>query len=234
MNCPKCGGLIGASGGPHKCAYIMKVESGSYGISGGIVATVVEGRPDAAEGRRVDSQPPSGGRAFSRTDGKGDFDVELSGDLDRGLANELHVLRTLVAALIANERTAVLADGSRDDRGEDGVLVVGGVRVAVQIVSLPVEPTIWKDLASKGNVEVSGTIDDAVAMIRRALEHKRGKASGTILALDAAHFAAFIGPALSHAYCERHGSPEDEFGLAEVWLVGPTSRSTCRLNSQKA
>jgi hypothetical protein len=33
-------------------------------------------------------------------------------------------------------------------------------------------------------------------MIREALEHKEGKAVGTILVLDAAHFGASIGPSL--------------------------------------
>lgn len=234
MNCPKCGGPIGASADSHKCAYIMNLESGSYGIRGGIVGTVVEGRPDAVEGRRVDSRPPSGGRAFSQTDGEGGFNVKLSGVLDKGLANERQVLQTFVDALLASGRSAVLTAGGRDDRGEDGLLVLDGVRLVVQIVSVPVEPTIWRDLTAKGGFEMSGTIDDAVAMIRRALEHKKGKATGTILVLDAAHFAAFVGPSLIHAYCDRHGDPEHEFALAEAWLVGPTSRSTFRLTSPKA
>ena len=121
MNCPKCGKPIETSGGTHKCVYTMNAGSGSYGISGGIVGTVVEGRPDASEGRRVDSRPPSGGRAFSKTDDKGGFTVELSGVLDKGRAN---------------------------DRGEDGLLVLDGVRMRVQIVSVPADSTLWRDLST--------------------------------------------------------------------------------------
>ena len=233
MNCPKCGKPIEASGETHKCAYVMKLQSGVYGISGGVVGTVVEGRPDTTEGRRVDSRPPSGGRAFSRTDEKGSFAVELSGVLDKGRANERQVLQVLVEALSADGRTATLVSGSQDNRGEDGLLMIDGVSVAVQIVSVPVEPTVWKELSAKGGLEASGTIDDAAAMIRRALEHKRGKATDTILVLDATHFGAFVGPRLVQAYCERHGDPEQEFALTEVWLVGPTSRSAFRLASQE-
>jgi hypothetical protein len=61
---------------------------------------------------------------------------------------------------------------------------------------VPVKPAVWKTLAARGNLEAIGTIDDAVTMIREALEHKEGKAVGTILVLDAAHFGASIGPSL--------------------------------------
>lgn len=233
MNCPKCGNPIEPSGETHKCHYVMTLESGVYGIRGGVVGTVVEGRPETTEGRRVDSRPPSGGRAFSRTDEKGNFTVELSVPLERGRANERQALQILVEALSASGRAATLVTGSQDDRGEDGRLMIDGVSVAVQIVSVPVDPMPWKELSAKGGLKASGTMDDAVAMIRQGLEHKRGKATGTILVLDATHFGAFIGPRLVQAYCERYGDPEQEFAIAEVWLVGPTSRSAFRLAAQK-
>jgi hypothetical protein len=47
--------------------------------------------------------------------------------------------------------------------------------------------------------------------------------------LDAAHVGAIVGPSLVEQYHEAYGDPEEEFSLAEAWIVGPTTRSTIRL-----
>lgn len=228
MNCLKCGRPIESSGSIHRCAYVLNAEAGSITITGQPVGMIVEGRPDAPEGRRVESRPASGGSSLSRTNGDGGFRVELSGALDKGRANERHALEILVEALRASGRDASLT-GGRDERGEDGVVLLEGTRYVVQVVSVPANPAVWKTLSGSGRVEATGTIDDAVAMIREALEHKRDRAHGTILVLDAAHFGASIGPSLVQAYLSRYRDPRREFSLAEVWLVGPTPRSAFRL-----
>ncbi len=233
MDCPKCAKPIESSDGAHRCAYVLDAEPGSYAITGQPVGSVVEGRPDNPEGRRVDSRPASGGRAYSRTDEEGGFVVELSGVLDKGRANERHALEILVQAFRQTGRDASLATGGQDERGEDGVLMLDGRRFGVQVVSVPVDPNVWKTLSARGHLKANGTIDEAVSMIRGALEHKRGKAIGTILVLDAAHFGAPIGPLLVQAYRAHHGDPEREFSLVEAWLVGPTSRSAFRLGSHE-
>jgi hypothetical protein len=71
-------------------------------------------------------------------------------------------------------------------------------------------------------------------MIRQALLHKKNKAVGTLLVLDASYLGAIVGPALVDAYLEAHGDPEKEFSLIEVWLVGPTKRSAFRLRLRTA
>ncbi len=229
MNCPKCGRPLETSLDVHRCAYVLHAEAGSFGITAQPVGLVVEGRPDSPEGRRVDSKPASGGRSFSRTEVDGGFTVELSGVLDRGRDNERHAIETLIKALRVSGRKASLNSEAQDERGEDGILILDGTRIGVQVVSVPAEPAVWKTLADGGSCEVTGTIDDAVKIIREALEHKRGKAVDTLLVLDAAHFGALVGPLLVQAYSRSYGNPEHEFSLAEAWLVGPTPRSVFRL-----
>lgn len=229
MDCPKCGRPLESSHSTHRCGYVIVAEAGSIAMTGQSVSTVVEGQPSAPEGRRVDSRPASGGTSFSSTDEKGDFEVRLSGVLDKGRPNERHALKILVDALRATGRNASLTSEGQDERGDDGVVLLDGARRGVQVVSMPVDPAVWERLSSTGHLEAAGTIDDAVGMIRRALEHKRHRAKGTILVLDAAHFGAPIGPSLVRAYLARYGDPGREFSLAEAWLVGPTSRSAFRL-----
>jgi hypothetical protein len=120
----------------------------------------------------------------------------------------------------------------RDDRGEDGRLSINGKNVEVQIVSMPADPELWKELSTHSAVSLEGKPDDAVRMVRQALLHKKDKAVGLLLALDAAHVGAIVGPNLVEDYLATHGDPEEEFSLAQVWIVGPTARSSFRLCSQ--
>jgi hypothetical protein len=120
-------------------------------------------------------------------------------------------------------------DGANDARGEDGCLLINGQRVQVQIVTLPVDDSLWRELSSRGTAIRQGMHQDAVTLVRQALEHKRGKATGTVLVLDAAHVGAIISSSLVDSYYSRYGDPEQEFSLVEAWIVGPSARSAIRL-----
>lgn len=70
-------------------------------------------------------------------------------------------------------------------------------------------------------------------MVREALVHKKDKAAGTLLALDAAHVGAIVGPRLVEAYQAAHDDPEEEFSLVKAWIIGPTARSSVRLGLRR-
>jgi hypothetical protein len=122
-------------------------------------------------------------------------------------------------------------EGSMDADGEDAILMLDGKSVVVQVVTVPADSAVWGALARQGALRDDGTMEDAVTMIRQALERKRGKAIGVILVLEATHFWGMIGPRLVKAYADLHGDPECEFSVAEAWVVGPTPRSSIRLRS---
>jgi len=232
MVCAECGRPLEAPDGACRCAaaaYVLNAKPGEMRITGHPVGIVVEGPPESPNGRRVDSRPASGGCAYSITDGTGAFAAELSGPLDRGRRREGHALEVLIQALRARGDDVAPLSGSRDDRGEDGLLLINGNRVPVQFVSLPVDPSLWKELSSRDTASRSGTIQDAVQLVRQALSHKKGKAAGTILVLDAAHIGAIVGPSLVESYYAAFDDPEEEFSLIEAWIVGPTLRSAIRL-----
>jgi hypothetical protein len=229
MNCEKCGqpldtadSFCGCSPKTHKVP-----GSGELGFKGFPVAMVVEGPPDSPEGRRVESRPASGGRAFSRTDSTGTFVAELCSPLDRGRQGEGHAIEVLIQALTARGDQAQLLPGS-DDRGEDGLLSINGRDIPVQVVSVPIDPSFWKELSTQGTALTEGNV---VELVRQALVHKKDKASGTLLVLDAAQIGAIVGPALVKSYHEVYSDPEREFSLKEAWIVGPTIRSTIRLGT---
>lgn len=96
---------------------------------------------------------------------------------------------------------------------------------------MPVDASVWKDLASNEATSTSGTMEDAVQLIRDAFLHKKGKAVGTLLVLDAAQVGAMVSPLLAGAYIAAFGDAEREFGIREAWIVGPTVRSTIQLKA---
>jgi len=195
------------------------------------MGTVFEGPLDAPEGRTVDARPPLGGRSLSKTNSTGDACVDLSGPLDVGRQNEPRVLKTLIQKLREGGAQVSRLEGAVDADGEDGRLKIDGRDTVVQVVSMPPNGPLWRDLVDRGKSSWSGSRDEVVQFIRKALDLKRPKAAGSILVLDASHMGAPIGPRLVSAYLEQHGPPEAEFPFEAVWIVGPTVGSTIRLGA---
>jgi hypothetical protein len=206
----------------------ITAESGSYGLTGQPIGTVVESPPDHPDGRRVEYRPASGGRAVSEMDSGGSFTVDLSGPLERGTPNEGHVMNVLVAALNGQRHQVNRKGGARDDRGEDGLLVVDGHQIEVQ-VTMATDGEVWETLNATGASSPEGDLHAQVSFIRRALERKADKAKGALVALDATHFGALVGRALVDAYLAEYRSPVEEFSFRDVWIIGPTVRSSACL-----
>jgi hypothetical protein len=120
---------------------------------------------------------------------------------------------------------------SRDDLGEDACLMINGRPVVVQVVSVPANQLLWRELASSGRATTRGTGEDAVDLVRQAFVLKKGKASGTILLLDAGQIGAVVTGDLPERYRAKYGDPEQELGLVEAWIVGPSQRSAIRLGT---
>jgi hypothetical protein len=139
----------------------------------------------------------------------------------------------LVQALRERGDRVESLSGGRDDRGEDGLLWINGRQTPVQVVSLPADSSLWRELSAEGVAARQGTDREAVELVRDALIRKRAKARGTILVLDAAHIGAIISRSLVETYRTEYGDPEVEFSLIEAWIVGPTTRSVIRLGGSR-
>jgi hypothetical protein len=182
MTCAKCGRLLeGASSNCPTCSpgsYSITAESGKYEITGNPIGTAVESPPDHPGGRRVEYRPASGGRAVSDADSAGSFTADLSGPLERGKSNEGHVMNVLVAVLQEQGHDVGRRQGARDEDGEDGLLVVDGRQIEVQIVTMPSDTTVWETLNATGASSRAGDQRMQVDLVRGALERKANKAKG--------------------------------------------------------
>lgn len=213
--------------------YMLDCEPGRIAITGSPVGWVKEGSPGDPQGRVVISAPASGGRSECSIAPDGSFAAELSGPLEVGRKNQRKALGVLLDAFRARGSSVTVIDDGQDDRGEDGRIELDGEIAVIQIVSVPVGHLTWKELFSSGTATRRWGFQECVAMVREALIHKKGKATGTILVLDASHVGAMIGKPLIDAYRQAHGDPEIEFSLREVWLVGATCISAFRLGVSK-
>lgn len=206
---------------------ILKADPGAYKIEGQPAGFHVEG-PTAGGGRKIESNPPEGGKAVSERASDGSFRAEFSGSLPKGRSGEPHAKKVLRLALDAAGHAVRDATGASDASGEDGIFEIDGEKVAVQVVTMPMDDKLWGELARHGATERVGVLSDAVKLVRAAIEKKKF-AKRCIVALDAANVGAIPGPDLVAAYLNAHGNPNTEFGFVQTWIVGPTAGSTFKI-----
>ena len=138
-NCDRCGRSMAANE-PCGCARPdsrLTVASGHIGIVG--QGHVTEPSVDAPDGRRVEARPAEGGRSSSQTGASGEFSIVLEAPLATGRRAEPRVLETLEAVLRARGDTVERVEGSKDDRGEDGLFRLNGKTTTAQVVSIPTD-----------------------------------------------------------------------------------------------
>jgi hypothetical protein len=158
------------------------------------------------------------------------FSISVAGSHGLGEAGEPRVKKILRQRLQMDGADVVFEPGVNSD-GEDGILVFGGQRYALQItMALSRDRVDWA-AASTGKATALGNVEDVADWIDEAIKSKVAKTDPgrTILALDANHLGIMADVALTSCYQERFGSPSKSFGFAAVWLVGPTVERCLRL-----
>lgn len=224
--CPSCGSM-------DVTVLAQGVEARS---AVGNVGTVAEEGHISDGEFRVRVQTPGGARSEGHLTAA-DLSLKAGGAIEMGRKGEPRVVATLLAKLNQGEAQAELVPGAEDERGEDSILRIQGERRILQVVSVPSAREFWRD-ASRSTAEMSASVPDAVTWLRETITAKSSKTppaerSKTILALDAVHAGVLARDEVMDAYHQLHGDPEDEFGFAGIWLVGPTVSTTTRLGRAK-
>jgi hypothetical protein len=230
--CPQCAAPLLQPSECSICGWRSHVFVGLKGsgvrVEASNIGTVAEQRTEDGEGRRVDYRPAAGGRSLSETGVAESYRAELVGALPKGTKAEPHALRVLLAALEASGRKVKEHPKKKGDdgSGKDARFEINGKDYDVQVVIMPPDQTLWKELAEAGKAARAGQLPDAVKLVRASLEKKEKWWKGCVLALDAANLGALSSLALVDAYLAEHGDPNVEFGFAQTWIVGPTVGST--------
>ena len=239
ITCARCGTLKTKSGAA--CASCLSMdESVTVGIDGvaacgkaGNVGTVAEERGASGEQFRIRTQTPGGARSRELL-ADGVVSLNIHGPTETGRKGESRALDTLLSRLRQEGHQPVLEAG-RDERGEDGILLLQDKRLTLQVVSVPSDLKLWRD-ANRGSATMSVTVADAAKWIRDAVFAKFTNTSPaeratTILVLDAGLAGVLSAHEVADAYLALYEDPHFEFGLASIWLVGPTPSTTVRLGA---
>lgn len=208
--------------------YRLECDTGRFVITGHRAAVTHEGDPADPEGRFLRGNTHSGGQIESWVDEEGNFLSELGGAFEPGRQGERHALKILLQRLNEAELPAAEIPGACDALGEDALVGIDGQEWTVQMVTVPVDPEVWRKLAS-GALTLQGDLQDAVEYLRGAILKKRHVSRDVILVLEASVLGAAVAGRLVEGYLEAHGSPETELGAEQVWLIGRTKISAFRM-----
>jgi hypothetical protein len=211
----------------------IKVAGAEARFESGKVGTVREERDASGEPFRIRTQTPEGARSDELL-ADGVVSLNLHGPTQTGRKGEPRALDTLLSKLRQEGRQLVLEAG-QDERGEDGILLFQGERLTLQVVSVPSCPKLWRD-ANRDSATTSVPVADAAKWIRDAVFVKFTNTSPaergtTIVVLDAGLAGTLSAHEVADAYLALHGDPHLEFGLASIWLVGPTPSTTTRIGT---
>jgi hypothetical protein len=140
-----------------------------------------------------------------------------------GREGDPRVVRDLLQALRA-AGYAIEQLEAHDDRGEDGKFRLGADEYVVQVVSVPLDPDLWRT-AKRKTGRLDQAPEEAIGALRNAIVFKCRKTpqrdrKRIIIALDAVHSGTLEDQI--PAYLAQHGDPAQEFGVASVWFVGPS------------
>lgn len=239
MSCARCGTLKTISGSAcSSCGSLdQTVSIELVGLVArcelGNLGTVAEERDASGARFRVRVQTPAGARSDALlVDGV--VTLNIHGPVEIGRKGEPRALDTLLCRLREDGHQPILETG-RDQLGEDGILLLQDQRLTLQVTLVPSCPKLWRD-AIRDSAATSVPVADGAKWVRDAVVAKFTNTSPaaratTILVLDAGLAGILSAHEVVDAYLALHGDPHIEFGLASIWLVGPTPSTTAQLGT---
>jgi hypothetical protein len=236
-SCAKCGAQLESGATCASCesrnAGVLKAESGHYQMKMFEPSTIIDG-VDPATGDAVIKVDAPGTKSEARLGQDDLVSFAAQGAAAIGTKGEPRLLKTLRQTLEASGLAVTVSrEDARDARGEDAILLANNRRYIVQVVTSPGIRRFWQE-ARAGSALAQVDSSGAVQWIRLTLDKKThgtrpAQWAKTLLAIDAGHSGILADPRITESYLCRFGPPAVEFGVASVWIVGPTTRFCVRL-----
>ena len=242
IKCLNCGAPFNEAISPCKwCGGIIELSINLTGIESksatGRVGTVND--TNSEDGQFINYTAPTGAQSDSSLVGNL-LTILVKPPVDVGTRGESRVLACIKNSLkIAGKTlTEPLKDKeARDDRGEDGVLIIDGNHVTIQIVTARPDVLFWKgvaDGAGKATVEISEAlkwINDAIS--EKAQHYQDAIKSSMLLAVDVGHIGVLASSGVGSKYLQVYGDPTIQYKFAGVWLIGPTESNILHLGNSR-
>lgn len=225
--CPKCGSKLRN----FEESAICTIGVSTYG-------SALQSRQGKAIGYSESERDGRAASADQHEDGSVSF--ELTGSSPQGEEDTLQVCRMLVDKLnVAGDNWGqpVLGEALADCRVVHQQYK--GMVLEIQVVRAITDQTIWKELNEHKHLQQSGVTKDELAEhIRYAIESKtnqrripRLSRADLTLALDANRLPALGFDEVVDVFRSKHGTWCQTLGFAGIWLVGPSTSLTWRLDS---
>ena len=197
---------------------VLRPLTGKVEFSGQGVAAVADSPS------KVDISDFNRGRSSTWRDESGLIHVAMRDSLLRGRDNEPSVLDVL------GQLCAGTIEPGDDARGEDARLCIAdGTVLVIQIVTVPPEEEINRQVRQGLTVERVLTIPEAAAWIHMSIQKKlKVRSTTTVLALDARHLGVLVDEDILAEF--RRAFPNTQAcGFNQIWLSGPTAARSTRL-----
>lgn len=226
--CKWCGGIIELS------ITLIGVESKSAIGRVGVVNDT-----NSEDGQYIKYTAPTGAQSDSSLVGSL-LTILVKPPVDIGRPGEPRVLACIENSLKMTGKTLTPPSENmhaRDNRGEDGILIIDGNHVTLQIVTVKPDESFWKSVASgagKASVEISEAIswiDNAVS--GKAQHYQNEFKSSMLLAVDVGHMGVLANSVVGAQYLQTYGDPTIQYGFGGVWLIGPTENNILRLGNSR-
>lgn len=211
-------------------AHKLDAEPGEVRIAGFAPSIIIAGRDQATGHSRIRVQDPETASVSTRSpDGR--ITTEVTGVANVGRAGEPRLTRTFRQAL-SRAGIEIITSPGRDDWGEDGVFTAGTRQLVLQVVTSPADADFWSETRSGASKE--GSAEEAVKWLHEVITKKAERTppaerSRTVIAVDIRHAGVLAEQPSLDTYLKTYDEPTAAFGLASVWVIGPTTEMTSRL-----
>lgn len=212
----------------------IEVVGAEMRFASGRVGTVTEERDATGEHLQIRTRTPEGARSDEQL-ADGVLSLNIYGPTQAGSKGEPRAIGILLGRLRQEGHQVSLDPHWENERGEDGILLFRNERLTLQVVTVPSIPVLWKN-AKLGSAKTSVSVTDAANWIREAVVAKftvtsPAECARTIIVLDAALAGILSAHEVVDTYLGLYEDPKIEFGLASIWLVGPTTSTTIRIGT---
>ena len=191
----------------------------------GQIGTVVE--TSSEDEQCIKYISPAGAQSNSSLTGHF-LTISVKPPIDIGRRGESRVLACIKNNLIKvgkNLREPQASEKAKDNRGEDGVLIIDEHRIVLQIVTIRPDENFWRNVA-KGEGVANAEISEVLKWINNTISNKAKLYENSfklsmLLAIDVGHMGVIASELVGSLYIDAYGDPTIQYGFGGIWLIGP-------------
>jgi hypothetical protein len=204
---------------------------GNLRLSGSLIARKISST--GAEATRVVDTPASA--AVDKFDADAPIIYSVTGDGPQGERMTIAICQILVERMNElGEHWSAPTKPEGPEQGIDCVSTSGAEGLFIQVTRAIGDETLWQELARSGSVARSAKEEDLADELFRAISHKETippvDRKNIVLALDAYLSSGTTIPSVVSVFRSKYGKSIRSLGFRSVWVVGPTTAHTTKLD----